>query len=169
MRAFSLDARLFAGDVTLRAVHTPGHSPDHFCFVDESTLDVYCGDLARLGGTIVIPASGGGNLIAYLDSLQRIRALGPRRLLPGHGPVVMDPVGLLDEYLAHRQLRERQIVEALQNGATRIEDIVRRVYGELTPTLVVAARDGVHAHLIKLATEQRAVETTGEWAVVEKG
>ena len=47
---------------------------------------------ARLGGTIVIPASAGGSLAQYLDSLRRIRALAPRRLLPGHGPVIDDPV-----------------------------------------------------------------------------
>ena len=35
----------------------PATRPDHFCFQDESTRDIYCGDLAREGGTIVIPAS----------------------------------------------------------------------------------------------------------------
>src|SRR5262249_39832415 len=46
-----------AGDTRLRALHTPGHAPDHFCFVDEEAGDVYCGDLMRIGGTVVIPAS----------------------------------------------------------------------------------------------------------------
>ena len=67
--------RLAAGDSVLRAIYTPGHSPDHFCLLDESTRDLYCGDLAREGGTIVIPASQGGNLGAYLASLRRVRDL----------------------------------------------------------------------------------------------
>jgi endoribonuclease LACTB2 len=57
-----------AGDTRLIALYTPGHAPDHFCFFDESRRDVYCGDLARLGGTIVIPGGRGGNLAHYLAS-----------------------------------------------------------------------------------------------------
>src|ERR671914_674287 len=96
-----------AGDTVLRALYTPGHAPDHFCFLDEATRDVYCGDLARLGGTVVIPASAGGNLVEYVASLDRLRALRPRRLLPGHGAIIEDPDALIAEYLAHRADRER--------------------------------------------------------------
>jgi glyoxylase-like metal-dependent hydrolase (beta-lactamase superfamily II) len=155
-----------AGDIRLRAIHTPGHSRDHFCFFDEAGGNLYCGDLARIGGTIVIPASAGGNLAQYLDSLRRIRALAPRRLLPGHGPVVDDPAALIDDYLRHRQERERQIVDALRNGCTSVEDVVRRVYGSLPDTLVRAAADGVVAHLVKLADERRAVEVDGTWQLM---
>ena len=55
-----------AGGTRLRAVHTPGHAPDHFCFFDEASGDLFCGDLARIGGTVVIPASRGGSLRQYL-------------------------------------------------------------------------------------------------------
>src|SRR5688500_14837959 len=103
--------QLQAGDSLLRAIYTPGHAPDHFCFQDETARDLYCGDLVRLGGTIVIPASAGGDLSAYLASLTRVRSLEPRRLLPGHGAVVTDPVALIDDYIAHRLERERQIVQ----------------------------------------------------------
>jgi glyoxylase-like metal-dependent hydrolase (beta-lactamase superfamily II) len=145
-----------AGDVTLRAVHTPGHAPDHYCFFDQSSGDVFCGDLARAGGTIVIPASRGGSLSQYLDSLRRIRALAPRRLLPGHGPIVLDPVALLDEYIRHRMERESQIVDALRAGCSTPEEIVPRVYGSLDQALRAAAADSVLAHLIKLEEEGRA-------------
>ena len=59
-----------AGDGTLEIVPTPGHAPDHLCFFDREAGDLYCGDLARRGGTIVIPARKGGDLRAYLASLQ---------------------------------------------------------------------------------------------------
>jgi endoribonuclease LACTB2 len=55
-----------AGDGVLEIVPTPGHSPDHLCFFDRESGDLYCGDLARRGGTIVIPARKGGDLRAYL-------------------------------------------------------------------------------------------------------
>lgn len=145
------DGEIFgAGGVRLRAIHTPGHAPDHFCFLDESAGDVYCGDLARIGGTVVIPASRGGSLREYLASLEKIRGLRPARLLPAHGPIVHDPAALIDEYIAHRHDRERQIVAAMQDGCTRVEDLVARIYPDLSPTLRGAAEETVRAHLEKL-------------------
>jgi glyoxylase-like metal-dependent hydrolase (beta-lactamase superfamily II) len=157
-----------AGDATLRALHTPGHAPDHFCFLDDATRDVYCGDLARLGGTIVIPASAGGSLVQYLDSLRRIRALSPRRLLPGHGPVIDDPIVLIDKYLQHRAEREAQVLDALRSGATTVDALIQRIYTNLHPTVVRAAADSVLAHLIKLRDDARVMERNGEWREVGK-
>jgi glyoxylase-like metal-dependent hydrolase (beta-lactamase superfamily II) len=145
-----------AGDGTLEIVPTPGHSPDHLCFFDRESKDLYCGDLARRGGTIVIPAKSGGDLRAYLTSLTRIRDLQPRRLLPGHGPIVEDPVSLIDEYIAHREQREQQILQAMLVGARTVDDIVSRVYPGLSASLRAAAADTVRAHLIKLRDEGRA-------------
>ena len=154
-----------AGGTTLRALHTPGHSPDHFCLQDLDSGDVYCGDLARRGGTIVIPASSGGSLTAYLDSLRRIRALAPRRLLPGHGPIVDDPVALIDEYLRHRDERERQIAGALESGADSIDAIVDLLYGALKDPIRRAARESVLAHLVKLRDEGRAIDAADRWSL----
>jgi glyoxylase-like metal-dependent hydrolase (beta-lactamase superfamily II) len=157
---------LAAGDAQLVAVHTPGHAPDHFCFFDEETRDLYCGDLARRGGMIVVPASKGGNLAAYLASLRRIRELAPARLLPGHGPIIEDVVGLIDEYLAHRAEREQQVLAALGSGCETVDQIVDRIYSGLHPTVVRAAADSVLAHLIKLRDEGRAAESSdARWRI----
>jgi glyoxylase-like metal-dependent hydrolase (beta-lactamase superfamily II) len=139
-----------AGDTRVRVIGTPGHAPDHLCFFDEQSRDLFCGDLVRLGGTIVIPASQGGSVRLYLESLRRVRALGPQRLLPGHGPVVEDPAALIDAYLAHRAEREAQILAAIRSGAKTPDEIVESVYGALEPELRGAAVDGVIAHVRKL-------------------
>jgi glyoxylase-like metal-dependent hydrolase (beta-lactamase superfamily II) len=144
-----------AGDGQLEIIPTPGHSPDHLCFFDREAGDLYCGDLARKGGTIVIPAKKGGDLRAYLASLALVREMAPRRLLPGHGPIVDDPAALIDEYIAHRQKREQQILQAILEGARTVEDIVRRVYPALPDSLNSAAADSVRAHLAKLRDEGR--------------
>ncbi len=144
-----------AGDGVLEIIPTPGHSPDHLCFYDRAAGDVYCGDLARQGGTIVIPARKGGDLRAYLESLQRIRELAPRRLLPGHGPIVTDPIALIDDYVAHRAQREQQILQAMLEGARTVKEIVRRVYPALPESLSEAAADSVRAHLAKLRDDAR--------------
>jgi glyoxylase-like metal-dependent hydrolase (beta-lactamase superfamily II) len=154
------------GDTRLRLIHTPGHAPDHLCFFDDASRDLYCGDLVRMGGSIVIPASKGGNLRHYLDSLERVRSLGPARLLPGHGPIIDDPTSTIDQYIQHRVQREVEIVAALGDGLMTPERIVRRIYGELSPTLSAAAADSVLAHLIKLHEEQRAYVSDDGWRLV---
>jgi glyoxylase-like metal-dependent hydrolase (beta-lactamase superfamily II) len=155
-----------AGNTRLRILHTPGHAPDHLCFLDEDARDVYCGDLARLGGSIVIPASKGGNLKHYLASLTRVRALQPKRLLPGHGPIVEDPGALIDEYLQHRARREEEIIAALGDGLRTPEEMVPRIYGVVNPTLAAAAADSVLAHLVKLHDENRAFVSDSGWQLV---
>jgi len=139
-----------AGDRVLELVLTPGHATDHVCFFDRESGDFYCGDLARLGGTIVIPSRKGGDLRAYLESLRRARDLAPRRMLPGHGPIIDDPIALLDDYIAHRAERERQILEAMSAGAKTVQEIVARVYPNLSPSLRAAAAETVEAHLAAL-------------------
>jgi len=141
--------------------------PDHFCFFDEQTRDLYCGDLARRGGTIVVPASKGGNLAEYLASLRRIRDLAPARLLPGHGPIIEDVVELIDEYVKHRTEREHQVLDALQSGCETITQLVGRIYSGLHPSVVAAAADSMLAHLIKLRDEGRVVELSERWHLVE--
>jgi glyoxylase-like metal-dependent hydrolase (beta-lactamase superfamily II) len=163
-RPLVADERIAAGDATCRVIHTPGHSPDHCCFgFGDPVDDVCCGDLARLGGTIVIPASRGGNLAHYLDSLRTIRALQPVRLLPGHGPVVENPIRLIDDYLEHRALRDRQILRVLNDRPATPAEIADLIYGELADPLRDAAADTVLAHLIKLRNEGSVDDHDGSW------
>ena len=160
------DERLQAGDTELRVLHTPGHSRDHCCFFDEGSGDLYCGDLARLGGTVVIPARRGGNLAAYLDSLRLVASLKPKRLLPGHGPIVEDPGRLIDEYLRHRAERDGQILRAVGRGLRTPAEIVREVYPDLAHGLEQAAEETVLAHLIKLGDEGRVRQDGEDWTQV---
>jgi glyoxylase-like metal-dependent hydrolase (beta-lactamase superfamily II) len=154
-----------AGDTELQPIHTPGHAPDHVCFLDMRTRDVYCGDLVRAGGTIVIPASRGGNLRQYLESLRHVRALAPHRLLPGHGEIITDPAAVIDEYIHHREEREAQVVDALSAGLSTPEDLIVRIYPGLAAGLLAAAADTILAHLIKLEETGRATQEEGGWRV----
>jgi glyoxylase-like metal-dependent hydrolase (beta-lactamase superfamily II) len=155
--------RILAGDRTLTALHTPGHAPDHYAFFDEELGEAFTGDLLRIGGTVVVPGSRGGDLRAYLHSLGRIRGLQCRRLWPGHGPVIESPQKLIDEYLAHREARDAQIVAALRAGRTTPAEIVPVVYGGVSPALGAAAEDSVLAHLKKLLAEGRVELQEDKW------
>lgn len=155
--------RIPAGRRILVTVHTPGHSPDHASFWDEHSGDLYCGDLIVAVGTVVIPASQGGDLRAYVASLEKVLALGPRRLLPAHGPAIDQPEIRIREYIQHRQAREDQILAALRAGYRTREAIVGRVYPDLSPALEAVAAESVLAHLLKLEAEHRAWRMGDDW------
>ena len=157
------DELIPAGDGTLRAVHTPGHAPDHLCFFEEASGTLFSADLVVPGSTVVIPASGGGSLSQYLASLRRVQALAPARMLPAHGEAIDDPQAVLRTYLEHRQRREDQITAALRAGVRRPEAIVDRLYDGLAPALRGLARESVVAHLVKLQEDGRARSHGGEW------
>src|SRR5688500_1545867 len=149
------------------AVHTPAHAPDHLCFWHPQTRTVFGGDLAVKGTTVWIPSSLHGDLTQYLASLERVIALEPVRLLPGHGPVIDDPVALLRSYIEHRREREAQILEALRAGDTGTAAIVARIYRGLRDPLVPLARESVEAHLLKLEREGRAGRDADAWHIIE--
>jgi glyoxylase-like metal-dependent hydrolase (beta-lactamase superfamily II) len=136
-------------------IHTPGHAPDHVCFWNEQTGDLFGGDMMVKDSTVMIPGGRGGSLRDYLDSLQRIATLRPARILPGHGPVIETPLELIQEYIEHRRMRETQILEALNDGVSAIDAIVDRVYPDLQYGVRPAARLTVEAHLTKLREEGR--------------
>ncbi len=155
--------RIPAGDGTLLAVHTPGHAPDHLCFLDEASGTLFSADLVVLGSSVVIPASRGGSLAQYLSSLRRVLALAPQRMLPAHGCAIDDPAAVLIQHLEHRQRREDQIVAALRAGDRRPDAIVDRLYEGLEPGLKGLAQESVVAHLVKLEEEGRARSDGEEW------
>jgi len=155
--------RIPAGDGTLLAVHTPGHAPDHLCFLDEASGTLFSADLVVLGSSVVIPASRGGSLAQYLSSLRRVLALAPQRMLPAHGCAIDDPAAVLIQHLEHRQRREDQIVAALRAGDRRPDAIVDWLYEGLEPGLKGLARESVVAHLVKLEEEGRARSDGEEW------
>jgi glyoxylase-like metal-dependent hydrolase (beta-lactamase superfamily II) len=154
-----------AGDGELHVVHTPGHAPDHLALWEPSIRTLFSGDLVVAGSTVVIPASMEGSLRAYLESLERVLALNPARLLPAHGDPIEEPAPLIREYLEHRRARERQIIAGLRAGDRTVAALVARIYVGLDPGLVAMASESVRAHLRKLADEGAAHQVGDEWAL----
>ena len=114
---------------------------------------------------------GSGDLGDYMDSLDRLQALAPRQIYPAHGPRIDRGVAKIEEYIAHRRERERQIVAALAAGLRDVPTMVRRIYVGYPESLFAAAGQSVTAHLQKLAREGRARPTSAsdgsaEWELV---
>jgi glyoxylase-like metal-dependent hydrolase (beta-lactamase superfamily II) len=157
--------RFTVGDHTLIALHTPGHSPDHVAFWHEDSRTVFAGDLVVQGSSVMIHATKGGDLAQYLQSLDRLLRLAARRVLPAHGPDVPDPEVLIRGYVDHRLAREAQVLAALAAERDSVPAIVESIYDGLSPALVPAAAENVHAHLEKLRHEGRVMERNGRWTI----
>src|SRR5690606_26516163 len=109
-------SRLEVDGLDLEIIHTPGHSDDHLCFLAGKVL--FTGDHIMGGSSVMIE-----KLAPYLDSLERLRPLDLEALHPGHGDVMTEPQAVIDWYIAHRLEREREIIEAIEGGATRLAEI----------------------------------------------
>jgi len=142
------------GSRELIAVHTPGHTDDHLCFLWGDAL--FTGDHIMSGSTVVIDDAA-----AYLDSLAKVRALGAATIEPGHGPHIADADAVIDDYIDHRRAREREIVAAVADGARTVGDLVDTIYAAVPPALRPAAVHQVHVQLRKLAAEGRLVVGDG--------
>ena len=142
----------------LEALHTPGHAPNHLCFWLDEERALFTGDHVLNGTTTVVNPRRGGDMKQYLASLERLRKLKRvARICPGHGDVIDNATEVLDEYVAHRKLRERQILKLVKAEPRTIAKIVRTLYIDtpegLPDGLVEMAQHQVHAHLLKLKAE----------------
>lgn len=169
-----IDAR-----TTLRAYHTPGHAPDHVCWLLPEEGLLFSGDTILGAGTTIVPAHG-GDMRLYLASLARLRddPHGWCTICPGHGPMVTDGRRAVREYIEHRLQREAQILNELSlaqqsdclhgRGSTcphggaadalqSARDLVESMYRDrsLSHELRMAATETVYSHLVWLRAKGR--------------
>jgi len=143
---------LAGGGCELRVVATPGHTADSLSLLLTADGALLTGDTVLGRGTTVIAEDG--SLGDYLRTLDELRALaddaGLRVLLPGHGPLLSDPAGVIDYYIAHRRERLDQVRAALAAGARTPGEIVAIVYADTDPAVWPAAEQSVRAQLAYL-------------------
>ncbi len=149
----------------LTVVHTPGHSPDHLCFLDNRYHAAIVGDMVSTVSTIVIDPPE-GHMATYLSSLEKLCALPLRMLYPAHGAPHPDGRRLLRQYLAHRRQRENLIITALKKRITTTtpESLLPEVYADVDPAMYPIAARSLLAGLIKLEEEGLCSrDATGDW------
>jgi len=153
---------LSVGAAQFIVYHTPGHAEDHLCLWNPAERVLFTGDLIAGVGTVVLSDEPGA-LTRYLASLNRMLALGPSLLLPGHGPPVPDAEAKIQTYLAHRAMREEQILTALRSVPASVDTLVARLYPDTPAPLLPMAARNVHAHLEHLEGQGRVRRADGGW------
>ena len=134
---------------TLEAIATPGHTSNHICFALKEENALFSGDhIMGWSTTVVSPPDG--DMTAYMESLELVKARGFDILWPTHGPPVLKVEPFIDAYIAHRRAREAQVVKAVGEGHGRIKDMVPVLYAEVDKRLWPAAARSVLGHMIDL-------------------
>lgn len=162
------DGQIFETEgASLRAFHCPGHTTDHMAFILEEEDAMFTGDNVLGHGTAVYE-----DLATYLGSLAQMGKAFNGRAYPGHGAVIEDGKGRIEEYIEHRQQREEELLQALKqvegDDATPLE-LVRVVYKDVPENLHGSAAKGAIQVLRKLEGEGKVAQSGQEkWRVSEK-
>lgn len=157
---------LVEGDgFSLRAIHTPGHVSNHYCFLLEEEGLLFAGDHIMNGSTVVIIPPG-GDMQAYIASLRLLLDYPLRAIAPGHGEVIPDSEAEIQHLVNHRLAREAKVRDGLRRvGPCDLDTLVAVVYDDVDPALHPWAKLSMEAHLIKLQREGAAFsEGDGHWS-----
>jgi glyoxylase-like metal-dependent hydrolase (beta-lactamase superfamily II) len=142
---------------TLEAIATPGHTSNHICFALREENALFSGDhIMGWSTTVVSPPDG--DMTAYMQSLDLVKARNFTTLWPTHGPPVLEVEPFIAAYIAHRRAREAQVLKAVTEGHGRIKDMVPVLYAETDKRLWPAAARSVLGHMIDL--ERRGIVMT---------
>jgi glyoxylase-like metal-dependent hydrolase (beta-lactamase superfamily II) len=154
---------LRVGSLTLRMVHSPGHTAGHLSPFLEDERVLFAGDNVLGMGTTVVPPPPHGDMAQYVASLAKMESLDAEVMCCGHGPTVREPRRKLQELIDHRREREEQILSLARSGKDTVGAMVRAIYPELDKRLLGMAQSQVLSHLSKLEREGR-VRTAGQGA-----
>ena len=129
------------GERKLQVVYSPGHAPHHLSYLDLKTGGLFCGE------AVGVPQQGAGypplpyaappafDLEVYLDTLEKLRALGPKILFFSHGGVGREPERLISLAKETGRAFGDIILQALKEGDTqgeileRIRDYLHKRFG----------------------------------------
>ncbi len=138
----------------LHVIATPGHCANHLCFGIADTPLLLSGDHV-MGWNSTMVAVPDGSMAEYLLSLRKLTDLPYSRYLPGHGGPVEEGRERSRALAQHRELRNQQVVIAVQKGARTIGELVGLIYPKLDLPLIPAARMTLRAHIEYLADAGR--------------
>ena len=159
-RDFDADHLLRHGDRiegagwTMEAVFTPGHASNHMCYALEEEKTLFSGDHV-MGWSTTVVSPPDGDMAAYMESLEMLLERRDDVLRPTHGTGITSPKPFVRELIAHRNMRDRQILACLAKGLSTIPAMVGDIYAATDPRLHPAARRSVLAHIVRLVGQGR--------------
>ena len=137
-------ARIDLGERNLEVIHTPGHDPNHLCFMDSKTRGLFCGD--ALGGYFSetkcrMPACvPGSDPELIVTSIDNVRQFNPALLFFSHGGTTAEASRIIQAALTDETQFADTALKAMQAGEKQ-EKIAHRLAGILAKESVLTAED----------------------------
>ncbi len=147
---------------TIEAVATPGHTSNHLCLYVPEANALLTGDHV-MGWSTTVVSPPDGDMAAYMASLDKLLGREDAVYYPAHGPAVEKPKNHVRALIAHRKMREKQILTQLNRGEGCIFSMVETMYKEIDPRLHPAAARSVLAHLIDMETRGLVRQDDDQW------
>ena len=122
--------RIPLGDRELKVIHTPGHDPNHLCFLDTKSRGLFCGD--ALGGYLseakvtIPPMAPGSDPFLIMQSIDKLRELDPEILFFSHGGTTREVAKIMQMFTDNVRQCTNIALKALQAGENR-EELVNRL------------------------------------------
>ncbi len=146
---------------TLVAIHTPGHTANHLCFLLKEDALLFSGDHVLNGSTTVVPPRD-GSMSDYLDSLDKLLVLIQAHrvgfILPAHGHVLgnwphqphdaHERVQALKHHRLAREAKIAQVMQAMPEGD--LDDWLPMAYDDVPAAIWPVARLSLQAHVERL-------------------
>jgi len=157
------DGMKIAGEgFTFECVATPGHTANHVCYALADEKALFSGDHV-MGWSTSVVAPPDGDMGQYLASLEKLLARDEAVFYPTHGSPIPDAKAWVRQLIAHRRMREAQILGALGAGEGSAADLVPRLYVDLAPALHKAAAQQIRAHLLHLGERGAVIRDGAIW------
>ena len=171
------DRELTDGDLAdvpgwrLRAVHTPGHTPGHLCFVDELAQRLFAGDhiLPRITPNISVQALEGASPLAdYLASLAKVRDLDVDEIMPAHEWRFRGLAERADDIAAHHERRLGELLNAIAANPDSTAWVLAghltwsRTWDQYSGRMRISAVTETAAHVLELVRRGLVSSTGGD-------
>lgn len=154
-----IDGQIFRVEgATIRAIHMPGHSEDHMCFILEEEQAMFTGDNILGHGTSAVEDLG-----TFMFSLQNMHAQNCGIGYSAHGATITNLPAKIAGELGQKLRREKQVMQALGGASNRgeksvtVKDLVTEIYGKSLDesTRTLALEPFIDEVLRKLAGDGR--------------
>jgi len=112
---FTPDVQLSDGDElrtnewSLSSVYTPGHAANHLSFYLAQENALFCGD-AVMGWSTTIVSPPDGNMLEYMNTLERLLQRNDEFYYPTHGAPIEQAKGYVQALYEHRLERQQQVI-----------------------------------------------------------
>ena len=135
---------------SFEVIHTPGHLGNHVCFgLNEQNILFSADHVMGWATSLVSPPDG--DLTQFMESLRKLLTRDQyNQFFPGHGDIIRNPREIINYIIAHRKMRESQILDELKDFSLTATQLTKAIYTDVDKSLIPAAARNVFAHLIDL-------------------